>query len=72
MRFVTDYHMPIADVMTKDNLVTAPVGTSKRCRKDFAKHKIEKLPIVDNEGRLSGLITIKDIESDRISKCSKR
>lgn len=72
MRFVTDYHMPIADVMTKDNLVTAPVGTSlKDAEKILQKHKIEKLPIVDNEGRLSGLITIKDIESDRISKCSK-
>ena len=63
MRFVTDYHMPIADVMTKDNLVTAPVGTSlKDAEKILQKHKIEKLPIVDNEGRLSGLITIKDIE----------
>ncbi|HHC7989533.1 TPA: IMP dehydrogenase, partial [Enterococcus faecium] len=62
-RFVTDYHMPIADVMTKDNLVTAPVGTSlKDAEKILQKHKIEKLPIVDNEGRLSGLITIKDIE----------
>ena len=63
MRFVTDYHMPIADVMTKDNLVTAPVGPSlKDAEKILQKHKIEKLPIVDNEGRLSGLITIKDIE----------
>ena len=51
------------DVMTKDNLVTAPVGTSlKDAEKILQKHKIEKLPIVDNEGRLSGLITIKDIE----------
>ena len=41
MRFVTDYHMPIADVMTKDNLVTAPVGTSLKMQKRFAKHKIE-------------------------------
>ncbi len=63
MRFVTDYHIAINDVMTKENLVTAPVGTSlKDAEKILQKHKIEKLPIVDDEGRLSGLITIKDIE----------
>ena len=63
MRFVTDYHMEINDVMTKENLVTAPVGTSlKDAEKILQKHKIEKLPIVDNDGCLSGLITIKDIE----------
>ena len=72
MRFVTDYHMPIADVMTKDNLVTAPVGTSlKDAEKILQKHKIEKLPIVDNEGRLSDHDQ-RHRESDRISKCSKR
>ena len=58
MRFVTDYHMEINDVMTKENLVTAPVGTSlKDAEKILQKHKIEKLPIVDNDGCLSGLIT---------------
>ncbi|MGO3732146.1 MAG: IMP dehydrogenase [Vagococcus sp.] len=63
LRFVTDHQLAINDVMTKDNLVTAPVGTSlKDAEKTLQKHKIEKLPIVDNEGRLSGLITIKDIE----------
>ncbi len=64
MRFVTDYHIAINDVMTKENLVTAPVGTSllKDAEKILQKHKIEKLPIVDDVGRLSGLITIKDIE----------
>ncbi|MEA4828963.1 MAG: IMP dehydrogenase, partial [Enterococcus thailandicus] len=63
MRFVTDYHIPIDDVMTKDNLVVAPEGTSlKDAEKILQKHKIEKLPIVDEDGRLSGLITIKDIE----------
>ena len=62
MRFVTDYQIKIEEVMTKDHLVTAPVGTSlKDAEKILQKHKIEKLPIVDEAGRLSGLITIKDI-----------
>lgn len=63
LRFVTDYAVSISEVMTKDNLVTAPVGTSlKEAEKTLQKHKIEKLPLIDEEGRLSGLITIKDIE----------
>ena len=63
LRFVTDYSIKIDEVMTKDQLVTAPVGTSlKDAEKTLQKQKIEKLPIVDAEGRLSGLITIKDIE----------
>ncbi|MFS7413838.1 IMP dehydrogenase [Carnobacterium maltaromaticum] len=63
LRFVTDYSIKIDEVMTKDQLVTAPVGTSlKDAEKTLQKHKIEKLLIVDAEGRLSGLITIKDIE----------
>lgn len=63
LRFVTDYNQPIANVMTKERLVTAPVGTSlKDAEKILQQYKIEKLPIVDAEGRLSGLITIKDIE----------
>lgn len=63
MRFVTDYGIKIDEVMTKDHLVTAPVGTSlQEAEAILQKHKIEKLPIVDEEGRLSGLITIKDIE----------
>ncbi|AQP53873.1 IMP dehydrogenase [Vagococcus penaei] len=63
LRFVTDHQLAIDDVMTKDNLVTAPVGTSlKDAEKTLQQHKIEKLPIVDDAGRLSGLITIKDIE----------
>ncbi|WP_326717147.1 IMP dehydrogenase [Vagococcus jeotgali] len=63
LRFVTDYSVSIKDVMTKEGLVTAPIGTSlKDAEKILQKHKIEKLPIVDGEGRLSGLITIKDIE----------
>lgn len=49
--------------MTKDHLVTAPVGTTlDDARQILRKHKIEKLPIVDGEGYLRGLITIKDIE----------
>lgn len=63
LRFVTDYSIPIGDIMTKDHLVTAPVGTSLEDAEEILQaHKIEKLPIVDEEGRLSGLITIKDIE----------
>lgn len=63
MRFMTDFNIPIADVMTKDNLVTAPVGTDlEKAQKILAKHRIEKLPIVDDQGILRGLITIKDIE----------
>jgi len=63
MRFVEDYTVAISDVMTKENLVTAAIGTDlKDAEKILQKHKIEKLPIVDEDGRLSGLITIKDIE----------
>ncbi|MBU7596039.1 IMP dehydrogenase [Metabacillus halosaccharovorans] len=63
MRFIQDYSIKISDVMTKDNLVTAAVGTTlKEAESILQKHKIEKLPLVDNEGILKGLITIKDIE----------
>ncbi len=63
MRFLTDYDMPIGDVMTKDNLVTAPVGTDlTKAREILSHHKIEKLPLVDENGILCGLITIKDIQ----------
>ncbi len=63
MRFVTDFSMKISDVMTKENLVTAPDGTTLSEAQDILrKYKIEKLPLVDSEGRLKGLITIKDIE----------
>ena len=63
MRFVTDFSMRIGDVMTKENLVTAPVGTKlEDAQEILKKHKIEKLPIVDKNGVLKGLITIKDIE----------
>ncbi|MGN0823060.1 MAG: IMP dehydrogenase [Candidatus Gallimonas sp.] len=63
LRFETNYDQPIENVMTKENLVTAPVGTSLAdAQKILGKHRIEKLPIVDDEGYLKGLITIKDIE----------
>ncbi len=63
LRFLTDFNIPIGDVMTKENLVTAPVGTDlAAAQKILMQHKIEKLPIVDENGILKGLITIKDIE----------
>ncbi len=63
MRFLTDFNVPISQVMTKENLVTAPVGTNLLDAQEILRaHKIEKLPIVDENGMLRGLITIKDIE----------
>jgi IMP dehydrogenase len=63
LRFIQDYSLIIDDVMTKVNLVTAPVGTTLAdAEKILQQYKIEKLPIVDNDGILKGLITIKDIE----------
>lgn len=63
MRFITDFSIKIGDVMTKDHLVTAPVGTNlEGAQQILMKHKIEKLPLVDDCGKLKGLITIKDIE----------
>lgn len=63
LRFETEYSRKISEVMTKDNLITAPVGTDlMQAEKILKKHKIEKLPLVDEKGYLKGLITIKDIE----------
>ncbi|SDA15480.1 IMP dehydrogenase [Ruminococcus sp. YE71] len=63
LRFITDFSISIESVMTRDNLVTAPVGTTlEDAQKILMNHKIEKLPIVDDDGMLKGLITIKDIE----------
>ena len=63
LRFETDFDQPIRNVMTKDNLVTAPVGTDLETAKAIlAKHRVEKLPIVDENYNLRGLITIKDIQ----------
>ncbi|WP_198011948.1 IMP dehydrogenase [Caloramator sp. ALD01] len=63
IRFEKDYSRRISEVMTKDNLITAPVGTSlKEAEEILRRHKIEKLPLVDENYALKGLITIKDIE----------
>ena len=65
LRFMSgsDFDQKIENVMTKENLVTAPVGTTLADAQEILRsHKIEKLPIVDDEGNLKGLITIKDIE----------
>lgn len=63
MRFITDYDTRIDDVMTKKNLITAPIGTTlEQAQEILRSHKIEKLPLVDENGYLKGLITIKDIE----------
>jgi IMP dehydrogenase len=73
LRFITNYQQPISRVMTHENLVTAPVGTDlEGATKILMKHKIEKLPIVDRDGILKGLITIKDIQKARdFPKASK-
>ncbi len=63
LRFVQDYDRPISEVMTDEGLVTGPVGTTvEEAKKELQKHKIEKLPLVDDNNVLKGLITIKDIE----------
>ncbi len=63
MRFETDLSRQIGECMTSEGLVTAPEGTSLEMAKSIlSKHRIEKLPLVDKDGNLKGLITIKDIE----------
>ena len=63
MRFMVDFNVRIADVMTKDHLVTAPEGTTlPEAQEILRRYKIEKLPLVDKDNVLKGLITIKDIE----------
>ncbi len=63
LRFETNLDQPIENIMTKDKLVTAEVGTTlEQAKQILQRHRIEKLPVVDREGRLKGLITIKDIE----------
>jgi IMP dehydrogenase len=62
LQFERNLDQPIRDAMTKDHLVTAPVGTTlDEAERILAKHRIEKLPVVDSEGVLRGLITVKDI-----------
>lgn len=63
LRFVSDVNKKVKDVMTSANLVTAPEGTSfEKAKEILQKHRVEKLPVVSADGKLKGLITIKDIE----------
>jgi IMP dehydrogenase len=63
LRFADDVEQPIANLMTSTNLITVAVGTTLEEAEDILhQHKVEKLPVVDNEGRLKGLITVKDIQ----------
>ncbi|NMA92153.1 MAG: IMP dehydrogenase [Firmicutes bacterium] len=63
LRFEDDYNQPIKAVMTREGLVTAPEGTTlNQAQEILRRHKVEKLPIVDDQFNLKGLITIKDIE----------
>jgi IMP dehydrogenase len=73
LRFVKDATRPISSVMTKENLVTVPPGTTRERAKELLhEHRIEKLLVVDGSGALRGLITIKDIEkSERFPSASK-
>src|SRR4030081_1127342 len=63
LRFETRFDLPIAERMTKENLITAPVGTTlEQAREVLHHHRIEKLLVVDSNGDLKGLITVKDIQ----------
>src|SRR5499427_442074 len=63
LRFETNVNRPIADIMTKEHLITVPVGTTlDAAREILHQHKVEKLLVVDREFRLKGLITVKDIQ----------
>ena len=63
LRFETDVEQPVSALMTSRNLVTAPTGTTlAEAEEILHRHKIEKLPVVDGDGRLCGLITVKDIQ----------
>lgn len=63
LRFIQHTDQPIAHVMTSDNLVTAPQGTTlDQASEILHRHKVEKLPVVDDNGYLTGLITVKDIQ----------
>jgi len=63
LRFVTDHSKKVKDVMTSQNLVTAPEGTNfEKAREILHQHRVEKLPVISSDGILKGLITIKDIE----------
>ncbi len=66
LRFVDDHERKISEYMTEDNLVTAKLGTTLEAAETILqKHKVEKLPVVDSNGKLRGLITFKDIQKKR-------
>lgn len=66
LRFEDDFTKTVGEVMTKENLVTAPISTTLEAARDILKnHKVEKLPLVDEKGLLKGLITIKDIKKTK-------
>ena len=63
LRFIENVDQPVSDVMTSENLITAPTGTTlEQASQILHRHKVEKLPVVDNAGYLTGLITVKDIQ----------
>src|SRR5258708_3918125 len=63
IRFETSYNRPVAELMTRERLITVPVGTTlEEARDSLHRYKIEKLPVVDDHGMLKGLITMKDIQ----------
>ncbi|KJU87295.1 IMP dehydrogenase/GMP reductase, partial [Candidatus Magnetobacterium bavaricum] len=71
LRFETNVNKLVSEVMTRERLVTAPEGTDLDSAKELLhRYRIEKLPIVDSEFRLKGLITIKDIEKKRKYPCA--
>lgn len=66
LRFETNLNLQISEVMTKENLITVPIGTTlEHAEKILQKHKIEKLLVVDDQNRLKGLITVKDIQKKK-------
>jgi IMP dehydrogenase len=66
IRFVEDFSPPVAGYMTHERLITAPLGTTlEEAKAILQEHRIEKLPLVDAQGRLKGLITVKDIQKKR-------
>lgn len=63
LRFEDNWHQPVANIMTKEDLITGPVGTTlEQAKEILRRRKVEKLPLVDEHGVLKGLLTIKDIE----------
>jgi IMP dehydrogenase len=63
LRFVDDVEQPVSAVMTSENLITAPAGTTlDEASRILHRHRVEKLPVVDDQGFLTGLITVKDIQ----------